>query len=142
MSEILRVYCDGGILGQNPSKRGGTYAWIQVENDEELIWDYGCVTPDDLGVIAVTNNQTELYAAVMALEAMPEGSQGVLWTDSQVTLHRLVHQRKFANIPKWLIERTKTSTTEKPQPRSLGRIKEGAWIPLSRITRLLCTRSP
>jgi len=96
------LYADGGVVGRNPSSLGGTWAWVLVRGGEVVRQASGAVTPGDVDVTAVTNNQSELLAAVRALEAMPPGWAGVLRTDSKVTLHRLTHSEKFNGVPQWL----------------------------------------
>jgi ribonuclease HI len=101
------VYCDGGVIAVNPSPHGGTWAWLALgEADGRWRQESGLVLPweppfgEGKAVMAgpITNNQMELYAAVMALEAVPKGWAGILWTDSQVTLARLLGGCSFAGI--------------------------------------------
>ena len=96
------LYVDGGVCGRNPSKIGGTWAWILVEDAILVKQASGIVTPEDIGVAAVTNNQTELLAAVRALDAAGKEWQGILWTDSQVTKYRLEDSKSFEGVPSWL----------------------------------------
>ena len=60
-----------------------------VENGKPIRRDSGIVTPDFLETNEVTNNQSELMAALQALLAQPPGWRGKLHTDSQVTIYRL-----------------------------------------------------
>ena len=59
----------------------------------------------------MTNNLTELLAAVLGMESMPANWDGTLYTDSQVTLYRVERRspRKKAarmnGIPSALVER-------------------------------------
>jgi len=108
MSAIIeRVYADGGVCLKNPSPIGGSWAWLQVAHDEVLREASGHVTPGQAGFPGgtVSNNFTELLAAVLALEALPDGWCGTLYTDSQVTLYRLTGSRKFGGIPEPLRRR-------------------------------------
>ena len=105
MSDVIAAYCDGGVIERNPSKIGGTWAYCHV-TEAELMSNYGVITPDDVGLAVITNNLTELYAAVRCLESLPQGWDGVLHTDSLVTLNRLIHARSFTGVPRWLIDRT------------------------------------
>lgn len=82
------LYCDGGVIGPNPSRLGGTWAWCLVAGEDIIRHGSGVLTPEDWGG-PVTNNATEAVAALMALESMPPGWKGVLHTDSLVTLRRL-----------------------------------------------------
>ena len=104
------LYVDGGCVGRNPSKIGGTWAWCHVIDDEMVRWDFGVVRPMDACLDAITNNFTELLAAVYGLEAMEEESlaklnrkwKGIVHTDSKVTLRRLTDGKRFNGIPQWL----------------------------------------
>ena len=103
----LELYCDGGVCGPNPSLIGGTWAWVMVGNDKVLNEDSGFIEPDDLGVEKITNNLSELYAALRGIEALPEGFDGKVWTDSIITLYRLTDSLAFKGVPDWLMERVK-----------------------------------
>lgn len=103
-----KIYCDGGVIGSNPSKVGGTWAFCWVDENDCLV-NHGAnvITPEGMSTRTVTNNQTELLAAVMALSSVPEGWSGTLFTDSLVTLHRITDGVGFDNIPGWLDARTR-----------------------------------
>jgi ribonuclease HI len=98
----VAVYTDGGVIGRNPSTRGGTWAWIQVgvqEGQEKILAEAcGTITPAQAGLPAITNNYTELLAAIQALEALPEQWAGTLYTDSLITLRR-IEQSLLGNKP-------------------------------------------
>src|SRR3990167_11188278 len=106
------IYCDGGVIGPNPSKLGGTWSWCWVDKGAIVKREFGIVTPEDIwspdGVDhkgsnpAVTNNQTELYAAMKALSSVPRSWDGILWTDSRITLLRVTTSNKFNGIPNWM----------------------------------------
>lgn len=105
-SVIAAVFTDGGVIGKNPSEVGGTWAFCHVGADGKRLRDgCGVVQPSDVGLPAVTNNLTELLAAVLALEGLPEEWEGTFHTDSLVTLYRVRgYQRgekpsKFNGIP-------------------------------------------
>ncbi len=95
------VYTDGGIIQANPSRHGGTWAYVVLDASEAVLCEAsGVVTPADVGLPAVTNNLTELFAAVRALQVLPDGWAGTLYTDSQVTMFRLVNPgAAFNGIP-------------------------------------------
>lgn len=102
-----RLYADGGLVGTNPSKRGGTWAWYAVDGmDNRVESASGYVRPKDIGLPVVTNNVTELLAAVLGLESLPIGWNGTVYTDSIITFHRLRRSKKFVGVPEWLKERT------------------------------------
>lgn len=116
----MNLYSDGGCIGRNPSKIGGTWAWCLVGNGKESkqnyeMWsapdlseekilrcDYGVILPEEAGAKMVTNNVTELLAAVNALTAIGHLWTGTLFTDSYVTLRRLLGGSKFSGVPQWL----------------------------------------
>lgn len=95
MSDIVAVYCDGGVICRNPSPYGGTWAWIALDAAGEVV-------ARDSGVIAepgTTNNVSEFVAAVRALESLPNDWSGKLYSDSQVTLGRLAWQWSLNGLP-------------------------------------------
>lgn len=102
MGEILNAYCDGGVLGKNPSPLGGMWAWCLVKGKKIVQQDSGFIEPHDVEVETVSNNLTELLAAVRCLTSLPPDWNGTLHTDSVVTLYRLTTGRKFNGIPNWL----------------------------------------
>lgn len=108
---MLRLYTDGGVIGRNPSALGGTWAWCVVsEQGHCLRHESGVVTPLEIGLANVTNNYTELLAAVLGLETFqaelwPECLQCRWLTDSGVTLRRLTNGEKWHGIPEALKQR-------------------------------------
>jgi ribonuclease HI len=102
------LYCDGGIIGRNPSKLGGTWCFCWVNEDgQRMRHETGIVTPELIGVESITNNFTELLAAVKALQSVPKAwKNGILYTDSLITLRRLKDSPSFNNIPLPLKEAT------------------------------------
>ena len=100
------LYVDGGVIQSNPSRLGGAWAWCLVDRDRIVRRDSGIIEPGDMGVALVTNNQTELLAAVRGLEAMSSDWAGTLYTDSKVTLARLQGGERFNGVPNWLRIRT------------------------------------
>lgn len=110
MTEPEFVYCDGGLIGPNPSPVGGTWAWVWVHGGIQGRSASGIITPSDFEMPTISNNHTELLAAVRALESTPKGWTGTLCSDSQVTLHRLSQGTTFNNVPRWLVDRTLQAT--------------------------------
>jgi ribonuclease HI len=106
-SNIAAVYADGGVIGPNPSAAGGTWAFCFVDAAGDRLWGAsGHVTPAEIGLPAVTNNLTELLALLLALEPLPAGWAGRVFTDSLVTLRRFTPGgKKFAGIPADLVGR-------------------------------------
>lgn len=102
----MNIYTDGGCIKANPSKLGGTWAWCMVENNQIIKHSSGIMTPEDMEVETITNNQMELYAAVRAITSSPVDWNGTLYTDSEVSLMRLTISKSFKGIPNWLRLRT------------------------------------
>jgi ribonuclease HI len=103
--QVAAVYADGGVIGRNPSPLGGTWAFCYVNAiGGRLYGTGGSITPAEAGLPAVTNNLTELLAVVLALECLPWGWEGRVYSDSQVTLRRLRRpaKTKWAGVPQWL----------------------------------------
>lgn len=89
---IVEVYADGGVVTENPSPIGGTWAWCHVdEQGERVASGSGGAGPEFFGLHAgecVSNNVTEFYALLKAIEPLPEGWSGRILSDSGVTLTR------------------------------------------------------
>jgi hypothetical protein len=82
---IVALFADGGLASKNPSPIGGVWAWCGVNaNNERIIQRSGFTPPGKKGT--VSNNNSELIALVLALEAMPEGWTGKVCSDSKVAL--------------------------------------------------------
>lgn len=102
LDSTVALYTDGGCVRANPSKIGGTWAWCAVNAFGKRIAESSGFRPWLRGdnPVGITNNFMELMAAVLALEAMPGGWSGTLYTDSSLTLHRLTTPNApFRNIP-------------------------------------------
>ena len=103
---IVALYTDGGVIGQNPSLVGGTWAWCLVDASGEMRRHaFGRITPAELGAEAVSNNHTELLALVLGLEALDGDFAGTVYSDSWVSLQRVFRAAKLNNVPQWLIDR-------------------------------------
>jgi ribonuclease HI len=109
------LFTDGGIRGCNPSPLGGSWCWVLVAGGLPVREASGFVTPADVGLPTVTNNVTELLAAIRALEAAPDGWSGTLYTDSKITLYRVDQRRKgqkparMAGVPAWMRDALQTA---------------------------------
>lgn len=103
----MNLFCDGGCLSAHPSKLGGTWAWVQVNDaGERLGFKSGVILPGDYGVESVSNNLAEMVAAIEALESVDPGWNGKLYTDSNITRIRLVYPKaKMNGIPPALQDR-------------------------------------
>ena len=113
------LFCDGGVLGRNPSHVGGTWAWCLITADggfaaggSGLLIPANRLPPwpmadDELLEICptwpVTNNQSEFYASLRAIEYVPDDWTGRLCSDSQITLGRLCSSWRMTGIPpRWI----------------------------------------
>jgi len=102
--EQLRLYTDGGVIGKNPSAIGGTWAWCLVSpaNQSRVNENCGTVLAGYLGLPTISNNVTELLAAVLGLEWLPGNMNVHLFTDSNVTLLRLTTGKGWKGVPEVL----------------------------------------
>lgn len=98
---ITELYCDGGVIGSNPSAIGGTYAGLLVYEDGHVYGFSGAISAQDMGS-DVTNNQTEMLALLRGLQKLPDDWCGTIYSDSQVTLGRAFLEWKWKNIPEWM----------------------------------------
>lgn len=121
MNEIRALYTDGGLLSQNPSDVGGMWAWCGVDRIDERPLVKGMLTggvnvdaelvTSDSGIVLatpsklVTNNIVEMIAVVKALEAVPPGWSGNLYSDSEVTLGRVLYGHALRGLPPNVVER-------------------------------------
>lgn len=118
---VKTIYCDGGVVLNNPSTVGGTWAVVgAAENGVDAAWIYsGFLVAGDRGVgddgpipDEVTNNFTELFAIVAALEAAGPGWNGTIRSDSLVSIRRARDPKdaKMSGIPEWLHKRLVEAT--------------------------------
>ncbi len=99
MSVPFALFCDGGVVLKNPSVLGGTWAYCGIdENGAKVSKASGVVTPSELGKKTISNNFTELLAALNALESVSRSWAGTLYTDSLITLQRLTTGNSFKGI--------------------------------------------
>lgn len=99
----VALYADGGVIGSNPSKLGGTWAWCWVSaSGERIRTASGKVLPRTF-LPLITNNVTEYVALVKGLESLPEGWSGAVYSDSKITLGRLFAQWRCNGLPLVLV---------------------------------------
>lgn len=111
----IAVYSDGGLAGPNPSLVGGSWAYALADSfDITIVRGSGTVTPEQIGLPAVTNNLTEWIGAVRGLEvALHYAPLRVeLYTDSEVTARRIRklqlrqrHDVKMKGLPPYWVTR-------------------------------------
>lgn len=103
------LFSDGGCVGPNPSPIGGMWAFCHVSYDmNTLVYsDTHIITPEEVGLPTVSNNVSELYAAIRALEYVPAGHHVTLHTDSVITLRRVLNPLNagMVGVPDLLQER-------------------------------------
>ncbi len=101
-SAVAQVYADGGVILQNPSPDGGTFAAVWVNRAGGRVgFATGSVTPAEVGRPWVSNNLTEVLALVLGLEPLPDGWAGEVFSDS-LTAIRAVRDCATRPNPDWL----------------------------------------
>lgn len=103
---ITALYCDGGVIGKNPSPHGITWAFCGVDENNRRILEAGGYVVSPPGRLA-TNNWSEQIAIVKALEAMPAGWSGLVCSDSRIALGRVFQDWSTKNLPRNVIERSR-----------------------------------
>lgn len=107
-TEIVALYADGGVIKKNPSEIGGTWAWCAVNaKGERVMEEYGAVRAT--ATRTVSNNHTEQIALTLALEAMPNGWSGTVYSDSQIALGRVFKGWREQNLPANISRRSKAA---------------------------------
>jgi ribonuclease HI len=83
---VRAVYSDGGVVGGNPSRVGGTWAFVYATEPAgggRLFAASGHVAAAEVAPLPwVSNNLTEVVALVIALEQLPAGWAGPVYSDS------------------------------------------------------------
>lgn len=91
---IAILFTDGGVIQENSSPYGGSWAFVGTDDaGERLLEDAGLVIVPAGKLIS--NNTTEFMAATRALEAMPEGWCGKVFTDSENVVKRFKAMLKY-----------------------------------------------
>lgn len=80
------LFCDGGLVGSNPSLIAGTWAWRRVESGIVVAEGSGVVWPEEIGRGAISNNNTEVIAILRGVLALPVGWRGTVCSDSLLAL--------------------------------------------------------
>jgi len=112
---VENLYADGGVVNRNPSDFGGTWAFVATDENDELLFSKSGFYQAPIG--KTTNNHTELVAVLEALESMPDGWNGTLVSDSEITLGRVSKGWALKNVPSELVVRLRNVL------QRLGKIK-------------------
>lgn len=100
-----QLFCDGGVIGANPSAIGGTWAVRLIGDDGQVLREAtGWITPQMAQMPIITNNLTEMLALLKGLRALPTDWCGLVCSDSQITLGRAFQGWKWSGIPAWMHE--------------------------------------
>lgn len=125
-SAFTEVYTDGGCIGANPSPIGGTWACCRVSAEGERTDEQsGILRPADYGLSVITNNVSELAALVWAVLALPEGWEGTVCSDSEISLIRLFRAGALNNVPERLVEDLRLARARLPRLRLRYRLLDG-----------------
>lgn len=100
--EKKSLYCDGGVVTVNPSPYAGTWAYRILTDGVVVAEQSGIITPAQARMDKITNNLTEMLAALNAMRALPGDWTGEFCSDSQITLGRLFLGWKWTGIPAWM----------------------------------------
>jgi ribonuclease HI len=110
LKTVVALYADGGVIKKNPSPFGGTWAWCAVDSNGNRVIESSGVVPAT-ETRTVSNNHTEQIAITLALEAMPGGWSGTVYSDSMIALGRVFKGWKENNLPKNISERSKKAVS-------------------------------
>jgi ribonuclease HI len=113
---VVAVYCDGGVIGDGGLVRsrsvvGGVWAWCGVNAEGLRVMEAGGSVPAPHGR-PVTNVHTEHMAICKALEAMPEGWNGPVYSDNETALGRVFLGWACNNLPSNVKQRTEKALAE------------------------------
>lgn len=93
------LYCDGGVIGRNPSPLGGTWAWCLVEDGQRMHHDRGIIHAGAYRLPLITNNVTEMFALLRGFKELPDGWSGTVYSDSKITLGRVFGHYADRGLP-------------------------------------------
>lgn len=114
---ITAVYTDGGIIGPNPSRIGGAWAFVAIVDAEDgVVYErsgvikppdvWGHVAPRQAALSTIENNIAETIAILLALEALPEGWRGTFYGDNLNSIRRAREPRECKDaVPRFLRDR-------------------------------------
>lgn len=117
-NKIIALYCDGGVILKNPSPIGGTWAFCAVNTFGERVIENSGVVPAT-PTRKITNNHSEQVAIIKALEAMPDGWSGTVYSDSQIALGRVFKNWSERNLPRNISMRSKAAVARLGEIRTI-----------------------
>jgi ribonuclease HI len=98
-----RLYTDGSTIKDNPSQIGGSWSACLVTWDgTRIMTGSGTLTPKQVRLPLVTNNVMEIVAVIAGLKRLPPDWNGVVFSDSEITLGRVFQGWQTNGIPDWL----------------------------------------
>lgn len=93
-----QLFADGGVIGNNPSKIGGTYA-CSLLKDGRVLWQHSGVIVPSGSLTEITNNLSELIAVLEGLYVLPNDWVGIIYSDSKITLGRVFCDWGMTGVP-------------------------------------------
>jgi len=87
----VAVYADAGLLTVNPSDIGGAWAYVFVDKSDRVVSEEAAyVLKKTLKVTTVSNVVMEQIAILKAMEALPAGWNGTIYSDCEPALTRVI----------------------------------------------------
>lgn len=113
------AYCDGGCILKNPSPHGGTYGFRYLDAAGNVLAEHGgFFTVAELPpvFVDVENNFCETLAILLAMEGLPPGWVGSMWTDSLNALKRAKnpYSERMSRVPESVKWRLKKARSQRP----------------------------
>lgn len=102
---IVAAYCDGGVMGSSRSTEGGSWAFCHVTAKGIAIAEKSGILIPTANWPTITNNYTEYVAALKCLMELPDGWEGTLYLDSEVTRGRIMNGNQTNGIPDGLVKK-------------------------------------
>jgi ribonuclease HI len=118
-----QLFCDGGVIGLNPSPIGGTWAIRLLMEDSLVHADSGillCGNSEN----KITNNITEMLALVHGLESLTNFDDWTVYSDSLVTIGRASMGWQWNHMPLDIVNRWKA------QVKRLENYSKFKWVNL------------
>jgi len=102
-----QLFVDGGLIGSNPSKIGGTWAYRLLSKGEIVKENSGMITLKESEMYRISNNLTEMLALINGLNILPFDWRGTVFSDSKITLGRVFVGWHWSDdeLPAWMKNR-------------------------------------